>query len=213
VTQAIIIAGGALSPVFISSLATRKDIFLIACDRGATYLKEAGIIPQLLVGDLDSIEPTTLADLAQQQITIEQYPIDKEASDLELAIDAAIRRGFEQITISCALGNRTDYILANTSLLLRQKYRELQLSIQEDAEWIYPLYDGVERVIIDPPHERFSVIVQGEGYVTINEATWNLDEEYIVRGSSRLVSNLIKENSVSITVKKTAGLLVFSTHT
>jgi thiamine pyrophosphokinase len=213
VTQAIIIAGGAFSPVFISSLATRQDLFCIACDRGATYLKEAGIIPDLLVGDLDSIEPTALSYITQHQVAVEQYPVDKEASDLELAIDAAIKRGYEQIIISCALGNRTDYILANTTLLLRQKYRDIDLSIHEDNEWIYPLYDGVERTVYNAPHERFSVILQGEGYVTINDAAWNLDEEYIVRGSSRLVSNLIKQNSITVTIKKTSGLLVFSQHT
>ena len=211
VTQAIIIAGGALSPVCISKIQTHSA-FIIACDHGAEHLRTCGIFPHLLVGDLDSISSETLQLIKDKSIPIESYPTDKESSDLELAIDAAIVRGHESIIICCALGHRTDYILANTNLLLRQKYRQINLSIIEDTECIYPLYDDETRIITNPPYERFSIILNGEGYVSIDGAVWNLDNEYIVQGASRLVSNLIKDTSVKITLKKTSGLVIFSSH-
>ncbi len=211
-TQAIIIAGGAISPVFISTIKESNTDFIIACDQGAEYLEQAGIQPNLLVGDLDSISEQTLSKLRLAEIPIEQHSVNKESSDLELAIDAAIKRGFEKIKISCALGNRTDYTLANTNLLLRQKYKELEISINEDNEQIIPLHNDIEQVISKPPSKRFSIILNGEGYVSIEGAKWNLDNEYIVQGSSRLVSNLVEKDSVSILLKKTSGLVVFSNY-
>ena len=67
-------------------------IGLVAADGGAAWLDGAGRRPDLLVGDLDSAHHALVERLSAAGTVIERHPADKEASDTELAIEAA-RRG------------------------------------------------------------------------------------------------------------------------
>jgi len=91
---------------------------LLAADGGATKALAAGLAPDLVVGDADSLGPAGLAAVREAGIPVELAVVAKDESDLELAVLAAVARDATRITILGALGGaRFDHALANAWLL------------------------------------------------------------------------------------------------
>ena len=91
---------------------------VIAADGGAAKAPLAGLRPDLVVGDADSLDAAGLAAVRAAGIPVELVPAAKDESDLELAILAALARGATRITVLGALGGpRFDHALANAWLL------------------------------------------------------------------------------------------------
>lgn len=91
---------------------------VIAADGGARHAAALGVRPDRWVGDGDSIEPGGLEDLAAAGVQIQRAPAEKDESDTELALLAAIEAGADAVTILGALGGvRIDHALANVDLL------------------------------------------------------------------------------------------------
>jgi thiamine pyrophosphokinase len=91
---------------------------VVAADGGATKAMAAGLAPDLVVGDGDSLGPAGLASVREAGIPIEPAAEAKDESDLELAVLAALARGATRFTILGALGGpRFDHALANAWLL------------------------------------------------------------------------------------------------
>lgn len=119
---------------------TAED-FLIAVDRGLNHLNAMNLKPHLLIGDLDSIEPADLENIQHQGIAVEKYPIEKDETDLELALQAALKKGFRTIVIVAALGGRTDMTLANMLILTRPDLQGFDVCLE----------DGIEEVRVVQP--------------------------------------------------------------
>ena len=91
---------------------------VIAADGGLARVAPLGLTASLLVGDLDSIDAATLASAAGSGLPIHRAPVDKDESDAELALLAAIARGAGRVTMLGAFGGpRLDHALANLWLL------------------------------------------------------------------------------------------------
>lgn len=102
--QCVIISGGERSPI----QGISETAFIIACDKGYEYAKQAGIRPHLLVGDFDSYEGAIPSDLP-----VWRYQKEKDDTDTMIAIRYAVEQGFEQVDLFCALGGRLDHCYAN----------------------------------------------------------------------------------------------------
>ena len=114
--------------------------FVIAADGGARRALDIGVVPDLVVGDGDSMGPDTVAELSRLGVPVELAPGDKDESDTELCLRAALTRGAQLIQIVGALGGpRVEHTVANLLLLA------------------HPMLDGVDVAasIVAPP----SVIV------------------------------------------------------
>lgn len=91
---------------------------VIAADGGARHALSLGLRLDRWVGDGDSIDPADLAALAASGVAVERAPSDKDESDTELAVLAAVAAGAQAITLLGALGGvRLDHALANVALL------------------------------------------------------------------------------------------------
>ena len=91
---------------------------VIAADGGWDKAAAIGLVPDLLVGDADSLPEERFAQLAASGVPVERSPVAKDESDTELAILAALRRGATHVTVLGALGGkRFDHALANVGLL------------------------------------------------------------------------------------------------
>jgi len=92
--------------------------FIVAADGGARHAEPLGLRLDLWVGDGDSIDDATLADLETSGVRLQRAQPDKDESDTELALLEAIVGGASAITILGALGGvRIDHALANVALL------------------------------------------------------------------------------------------------
>ena len=91
---------------------------VVAADGGALRAAAIGLTPAVVVGDFDSLDRAELARLEAAGIPIERTSTDKDESDAELAVLAAIARGAGRITVLGAFGGpRLDHALANVWLL------------------------------------------------------------------------------------------------
>jgi len=90
---------------------------LIAADGGGNSLYAAGLAPHLAIGDLDSLDPAAEAAFAAAGAEIRRPPPEKDETDLELALLAAVARGAGLVDVLGALGGRWDMGLANVALL------------------------------------------------------------------------------------------------
>jgi thiamine pyrophosphokinase len=91
---------------------------VVAADGGARGARRLGFEVDLWVGDGDSLEPSELDRLTAAGVQLERAAPDKDESDTELAVLAAVRRGAGDLTLVGALGGvRVDHALANLALL------------------------------------------------------------------------------------------------
>jgi thiamine pyrophosphokinase len=107
---------------------------VIAVDGGVGHCYAMGVVPSLIVGDLDSASSDLLSlfpDVPKQR-----YPVDKDETDLEIAIIEALKRGALAVTVFGATGNRVDHTLGNLFLLL--KYPE-KVKLETETEMIYAI--------------------------------------------------------------------------
>ncbi len=106
-------AGDVVEPGDLASSCREADL-VIAADGGLDRLREAGVVPDLLIGDLDS-----LAGPPPEGVELKRSPREKDATDLELALREAVARGAEEIHVFGALGDRFDHALATINYLER----------------------------------------------------------------------------------------------
>ncbi len=120
----LIFANGTLdhSP-HLAGLLKQADL-LIAADGGANHCAKLDITPDILLGDLDSINPAILATYENEEVAIHRFPRRKDATDLELALDLATEKGTRAIWLIGALGGRWDMSLANIMLAASAKYKD-----------------------------------------------------------------------------------------
>jgi thiamine pyrophosphokinase len=100
---------------------TKKRIasfpLLVAVNGGTKHCQQLGLKPHLIIGDLDSCSPDTLEHFSE--VPCKKFPIDKDKTDLELALDELMKPDVQEITIFGALGKRIDHSLTNILLLSR----------------------------------------------------------------------------------------------
>jgi thiamine pyrophosphokinase len=127
--RVVIFANGDFIPNLYSSQALRLAELIVAADNGARYCFSHGILPDVLIGDLDSLAPSLLQELEAAETQIITHPQDKDETDLELALDHALHHRATHVTILGGLGGRWDMSLANIFLLAHKKYQKLAICV------------------------------------------------------------------------------------
>src|SRR5512135_479753 len=126
--RAVVMADGQPDPGD-KRVAADADL-LIAADGGARWLVDRGLTPQVLVGDMDSVDEATIARLVTGGTEVIRHPREKDASDTELALEEAVRRGATEIVLLGALGGgRVDHELANLLLLVDADFAEREITV------------------------------------------------------------------------------------
>jgi thiamine pyrophosphokinase len=114
----VIFAGGTLKPGKAFYQAIANADLIIAADSGAATALQYGCIPAIVVGDFDSLDTRPLQELSERGSQVRQVAVEKNETDTELAVQAAIEQGAASITLLGALGGeRFDHTMANILLL------------------------------------------------------------------------------------------------
>jgi thiamine pyrophosphokinase len=193
---------------------------VIAADGGARHAVALGVRPDRWVGDGDSIEPAALEALAAAGVPIERSAAEKDESDTELALMAALDAGAETVTILGALGGvRIDHALANVGLLAHPALVGRQAWLyDEQAARISLLVapDGkgqqASRDLAGRAGDLVSLLPVGEPAqgVTTRGLRYALASEPLVSGRTRGVSNVRTEPVARISLES-GRLLVIET--
>lgn len=140
----ILLVGGAkLGEDFLKHILNADFDAVYAVDGGARHLMQIGLCPTVLLGDFDSLNPEEVEAHRQQGVAIYTFPIEKDWTDMELAIDLAIKEGATSITVVGGTGERLDHTLANISLLYRAETAGVEAILQDHSQMIRLIPPGV----------------------------------------------------------------------
>ena len=135
--KTIIVTGGNRpSEELLTSYIKDTDL-IIGADRGSEYLYDYGIIPQIILGDFDSINSEKLKSIENKNVEVIKFPPEKDYTDTEIAITEAIKRGTDTIYLVGGIGTRADHTLGNIGLLLKTKKKGASLIIIDDHNRMY----------------------------------------------------------------------------
>ncbi|MGD0022123.1 MAG: thiamine diphosphokinase [Smithellaceae bacterium] len=177
------------------------DSLIIACDGGVRHLQQLGIKPDVIIGDMDSIEPAQLASYSAEGVKIIKYPANKDFTDTELALDYALDLKPAAIYIWAALGGRLDHILANVFLLLEAKDAGIKTYLID--EYCEAFIVDREAAFVDAKGvtvSLFAVSPQVEG-LSLSGFAYPLKDAVLTMGESLGVSNIINEDHAKISVR------------
>ena len=187
------------------------DATVVAADGGAVSLDRLGRAPDRLVGDLDSTPDELLARLAAAGVVIERHPADKEASDTELAIEAALVAGATQIVLLGATGGaRLDHELANVLLLADPALAGRDVRIVHGPTTVRVLHDG-GRLTLDGVAGDLVTLLPVGGDATgvgIDGVRWPLAGATLNVGRSRGLSNEVTTPPASVSLERGTLLVV-----
>ena len=108
---------------------------VLCADGGARYAHALGIIPDLIIGDMDSLEDDLLRHFEKKGVAVAPYPVRKDETDTQLALERALTMNPKEILIFGALGRRLDHTLANLGLLMMGPEKGVPIKIvDEDCE-------------------------------------------------------------------------------
>jgi len=188
-----------------------KTDFIIAADGGMDYLNEAGFMPNVIIGDMDSISEEAQENVRHQKnIEWIKLPVEKDDTDVMAAIRLAVDRGYEEFHIFGGCGGRLDHTLANINCLTYLKilgFRGYLYGINENLQVIeneticFPS-DIKGRISI------FSIGDNAEG-ITLKGLKYLLNNDTMTNSFPIGVSNEFTGQESSITVKKGKLLLVY----
>jgi len=190
--KVVVVASGELDA---SDAAWLEDADLvIAADGGANSLDRLGMRPDLLVGDLDSVDASLVDLLEAGRTRVERHPIDKEASDTELAVAAAFDAGASAVVVLGAMGGaRIDHEIANLLLLADASLAGRDIRVVRGGTQVRPLHAG-ERIHLSGSVGDLVTLLSVGGTadgVTTEGLRWPLVEATLEMGRSRGLSNEI----------------------
>ncbi len=115
---------------------------VIAADSGMSHAAALKLVPEIWVGDFDS-SPKQLVD-HWHNVPRQHYPAEKDASDGELAISEALRRGATSLILVGGMGGQLDHILAHAGFLLALAKRDIDVFMTSGSEEAWGLAHTVE---------------------------------------------------------------------
>jgi thiamine pyrophosphokinase len=208
VPAAIVFAGsGPVGPAVRARLPVDADV--LAADSGLGVANALGVHVDHLVGDLDSVDPAALEGAVAAGTTVDRHPAEKDATDLELALDAAIARGARRVVVVDGGGDRLDHLLGNLLLLASSGMAGIDVEAYTGSARVVLARGGSPPVAIaGEPGSLVSLLPVGgpaRGIVT-DGLRYPLRNEELPAGTSRGVSNELV--GARATVHLAQGLLL-----
>lgn len=156
----------------------------------------------VVLGDMDSVDARRLAEVEAEGIGVERHPSDKDATDLELALDdatadvAALRR----IVVVGTTAGRFDHVLAGVGALAVRRHRHVERDAWLGTDVVHVVVAGSPRALPMAVGSTFSVLaVHGDADgVTVSGGRWMLKDEHLDAGVGRGVSNRSVEPVVNV---------------
>jgi thiamine pyrophosphokinase len=189
---------------------TREAEMIIAADGGLKHCLNWKMTPHMIVGDMDSVDPSGLQSLETEGVEIRRYPSRKDDTDLALAIRAALERCPEEIVILGALGGRWDMTVANIMILASSGLKGISIRVVDENQELFVVHGGEECRLSAGKGDLLSLLPLteiAEG-VRLKGFEYPLENETLTMGTTRGISNIFKSGSGSIAL--TGGKLLIT---
>lgn len=191
-----VVAHGEVDPRDVEHV--RGADLVVAADGGTAHLARWGIVPGVVVGDLDSLDPEARERLAG--MAVEPWPAAKDKTDTEIAVDRALAAGATEIVIVGALGGaRVDHALANTLLLAGGRAR---IRLVHGPTTLTAVTAGERAVLGGEIGDLVTLLaIGGDAAGIVTEGLrYPLRGETLALGSSRGVSNEVTAAAAAVSV-------------
>lgn len=207
---ALVIAAGELPPPALVRGVVEGTSIVIVADGGLNHAARLGIEPDLIVGDMDSVDADLLTSYSGSKV--ERHPEDKAQIDLELALSAARRYGAHAARVLGGFGDRFDQSLA-ALLIAARAAREpaaFPVALHGGNHSAYPVTSALPQSLRLPPGTVLSLLsLEGDAVVSVSGVRYPLDRAKLPFGTGLGVSNVATTDVVDVTCfEGTVALIV-----
>ncbi len=187
-----------------------KEDTLVCVDGGTLQAIQQGLIPDVVLGDMDSLSSDMLQRMKDQGVRLVRYPVRKNQTDLELALFWARDQNAREVWVVNALGGRLDQHLVNVFLLAREDMNFARIVLKEDDQSAVVLR-GPDRMVLEgQPGDRLSLVVLSKTIsgVTLDGVEWKTNHATFSRASTHPLSNVFTETRARIQIDTGVAFLV-----
>lgn len=181
--------------------------YVIAADSGYDHARDRSVAVDLLIGDLDSISDDGLRHAEDSGVEMDRHPAAKDATDLELALDAAIRRNAAVVDLIGGEGGDIAHLFGIASLIASDRYAATAIRWHTETGTVHVVSNERMLRATAPVGTRVSLVPTCDtAGVTVTGLEWPLTDEPLPRGSTRGLSNTT--TSPEFTVQVGIGTLL-----
>ncbi|REK22010.1 MAG: thiamine diphosphokinase [Actinobacteria bacterium] len=204
----LIFAGGDPIPLHLIEELPDSDM-VIAADSGYSVAESLGLKVNTLVGDMDSVTDQVSLDALPSSVSVVRHPEDKDATDLDLALELAAREQPHRVVLVGAEGGRFDHEVGAATTICDDRWAAIPEIDWVRSDSLVHVVRNTRRIQGDPGG-LISIIPMGgeaEG-VSTSGLKWELNEDTLSPGSSWGVSNRFARTEAVIRVQRGVVLAI-----
>jgi thiamine pyrophosphokinase len=210
--QSVVIVNGGPPPDLTIARRIPNPAYVIAVDRGFQHAKTLGLKTDELIGDFDSLDPALLDEARSSGIRTVQHPTNKDATDLDLALQRAKELRASSVTVLCGEGweDRFDHVAAQLGLLASPEFAEQSVVAWFGSTFASAVHHDHPLRVSGTVGETISILAIGgpvDGVLT-SGLRYALTGDTLSPFSTRSVSNEFAANHASISVESGALLVL-----
>ena len=214
-TTVVICAGGPIEELAdFEPYKLIDDVVFIGADKGSMYLLNESIIPDVAVGDFDSLSTEEFSDLTSRVSIVNVASVDKNETDTDLALIQSLEFTPQKIVLMGVTGGRLDHFVSvlNSVYRFQTDHPKIQFIIRNKWNEMRLLTPGITHLTANPqlPFVSFFAFHESIEHVTLTGMKYNVDNETIKIGSSRFTSNQLLDEQGSISFASGICLLIRS---
>ena len=181
-----------------------EDCLVIAADAGYARCQALGIVPDLVIGDFDSL--CKVPDLS----TVVRLPVEKDVTDMDAAVKMALEQGCKVFHLYGGMGGRPDHTLANYTILTKLSQEKIAAFLYGEGYSVTAVTDGT-LTLNGKRGETVSVFAwteRAEG-VTLRGLKYPLENAVLTNTFALGVSNSFAEETAVVSVKRGTLLVMW----
>ena len=213
----VVLASGDPLPVsLLDDVAHAIDVatLTIAADGGLGHADRAGRGVDVVVGDLDSVDPAALERARAAGTEVIAHPVDKDATDLDLALDLAAQRWDgatpPRVLVVGGHGGRTDHLVGNLLLIASERHRGLRITMWSGVEVVTVVRDTAHLLRHAGTVVSLLAVNGAASGVTTSGLRFPLDDATLAPGASIGLSNELTGERAEVHVRTGALIAIQS---
>lgn len=211
-SETVLILAGGTTPTPQVQRALPPAAMCIAADSGLDHARRLGLLPDVVIGDLDSASPDAVDWARHQGVEICPYPTDKDQTDLELALEMAVAASPDRVVVAAIGGGRFDHLLANVAVLADDRFAGPDIDALVGTALVSVIRG--QRRLRGQIGELVSLLATGGDALGVVTAglRYPLQRETLRAGAARGVSNVFAAQRAVVTVTQGTLLAIQPDH-
>lgn len=199
-----VVGSADISDYFLFREYMQKCDYLICCDGGMKHFYNCDIVPDIIIGDLDSAESSIISYFEGIGVVFEKFPCKKDFTDMELGLRYAVQKGACEIFVFGGIGSRLDHSLANAHILKFAEENGVRAWLINEKNFLTVVGDEREIEVYDRKGSFVSLIPLTSEVLGVytKGLEYCLSGETMKIGSSLGISNVALEPPFFVAVER-----------